>query len=157
MLLATGCVKEDAVKVHEVENISFSMQGGTKIVAMLRVENASGRNIKVMDMDFVACDLQGNEIAQLTVDEDIYVPRRSETSVVLPIRVRLSDPVSGARLLRNLNSVAGRVTLTGTAVVKFGGIRKKYDLRDVPLSNIISNFEPTRRDVPKIIEGGRNI
>lgn len=158
MMLATGCIKKDAVRVYDVESLSVSMQGGPKINAVLSVNNSSGYNIKVLGMDLDVADFGGNDIARLVVDDEIFIPKRSVSSVLLPLKVSLTDPINGLRLLRNLENVTDRVMVTGSVTVRYGGIRKKYDFENIPLSNIIANFEGTHpSDMPKIIGGEKNI
>lgn len=151
-LLMTGCVKPDSVKIHKLENVSISLQGGTKISAIVLVENTLKRNITVRALDFVITDPAGTELAQMEVEDEVLVPKNGMSSVLLPIKVRLTDPVGGLRMLRDIDDISDRLRVTGTAMVKTGGIKKKYKFENVPLSNIIANFDPEGAlKSPKII------
>lgn len=151
-LLMTGCIREDAVKIKEIDNISFSVRDGGKVNAVLVVENTTSHDIKIRDTNFTVTDMNGSRLAELWVDGEMYFLRKSETSVIVPLRVRLSNPVAGLMLMRDIGSLGDKVLVTGSARVKMGIVNRKIEFRDIPVSNIISNFDPEQPlKTPKIL------
>lgn len=157
LLLAQGCVKKDALKIHGVEDISISMQGGTRINALLRVENTSGSNMKLLRVDCEVSDMQGRVIAELTVEDEVHIPKRTVTNVLLPMKVTLVDPIAGLRLFRDIDGMSRKAMVSGTATVKYGCMKRKHDFENVPLSKIMESFDPGGpMKTPRIIDGNRN-
>lgn len=153
-LSMAGCVRRDAVKIREVESISLSMRDGVKINAILRVENSAGRNIRISDVHFDVNDLRGNNIGELVIDEELFVPKKSVTSIFVPVNVYLKDAFGGLMLLRDIANVTDKLLVTGSAQMKMGAVKKKITFNNVPLSDILAIFETTDpAPDPYIIEG----
>lgn len=158
LLLFTGCVREDAVKIYGLDSISVSMQGGTTINAIVDVGNTSSRNIRISDVYFTINDLRGNEVGDITVDSELYVPKKRREAILIPMKVRLSDPVSGMRLLKNLDDISNRITVNGSAVVKMGAAKKKVVFENVLFSTLISTFESVDpQKTPMILDNVRQM
>lgn len=136
----TGCVKQDSVRILGLEDVSISLGSTTAVNAVVSVENSSGKKIKVSDALFHITDPLGNEIATLTLANDITLPRKSTSSVEVPVRLKLANPLGGIALLRNFEENAARMLVTGSAKLKAGGLGKKYEVNKMPLSAFIPIF-----------------
>lgn len=141
LLLFTNCIKEDSVKFHGVEDVKISIGPTTAVNLVLSVENSSCSKIRVNDALFHITDPYGNEIATLTVIEEVALPRKSTTSVSIPVRIRLTDPLRAVSIISNIRSEAPRMLVTGSARLNAGAMRKKYEVNKMPLSRFISIFE----------------
>lgn len=139
--LMTGCMREDAVKFHEIENISISVGSTVAVNTVLLVENTSGRKITLSDAVFHVSDAAGNEIGTVMVADELVLPKKSTVSLHVPVRIKLSNPFVGLSLVKNLSSEAPRLLVNGSAKIKAGGLRKKYKVENMPLSKFISIFE----------------
>lgn len=155
-LSVAGCVRQDAVKVKEVENISVSVRDGVKLNAILRVENSAGRNIKISDVRFDVNDLRGKNIGELVIDEELFIPKKSEISILVPVNVYLKDAFGGLRMLRDIAGIKDKLLVTGSAQMKMGVVKKKITFTNVLLSDILAIFEtPDPSSDPYIIEGAQ--
>jgi len=158
LLSTTGCIRKDAVKVREVENISLSVRDGVKINAIVRVENSAGHNIRISDIRFDVNDLRGNTIGELVVDEELHLPRKSETSILVPVDLRLKDSFGGLMMLRDLANITDKLTVTGSATMKMGALKRKITFENVLLSDLLAIFEtPAPIEDPMIIGAGAAI
>ncbi len=137
LLMLAGCINEDDLKFHRVENLSVS----TVVNAVIVVENSSGRNITVSDAMFRVFDRENNEIGILTVADELHLPKKSTTSLAVPIRIRLTNPLVGLGLLSNIEENARNMTVTGNFRVKAGMLKKNFKVNDMPLSEFLSIFE----------------
>ncbi len=153
-LSVAGCVRQDAVKVREVESISLSVRDGVKVNAILRIENSAGRNIRISDVRFDVNDLRGNNIGELVVDEELVIPKKSVTSIFVPVNVHLKDTFGGLMMLRDIANITDRLLVSGSAQMKMGAVKKKITFTNVLLSDILAIFEtPDAAPDPYIIEG----
>lgn len=136
----SGCIRQDAVKFHGVEDVSLSIGSTIGINARLSLENTSCRTIKVSDALFHITDINGNEIGTLFINETLVLPKKGVWSVDVPLKLRLANPLMGMALLRNIESEASRLSVTGSAVFKAGGAKKKYTVENMPISRFIYIF-----------------
>jgi hypothetical protein len=141
VLVLAGCVSEDDLIFHRVEDLSVSLGSTTVVNAVIMVENTSRQNVRVNDAVFSIFDSGKNEIGTLTVADELLLPKKSVTSLRVPLRIRLTDPIAGLGLLSNIEENAGRMTVTGNVRVKAGMLKKKFKVKNVPLSEFLSIFE----------------
>ncbi len=140
LFMLASCIKEDDIKFHKLEDMSVSVGPTTVINAVVSVENSSRRNVRVSDAAFRVTDRENNEIGTVTVPGQLRIPKRSTTSIAVPIRIRLSNPLLGLGLLSDMEKNAKRLYVTGDVVVRAGLLKKKIKIKDMPLSEFMSIF-----------------
>ncbi|MCD7969471.1 MAG: hypothetical protein LUF87_03875 [Alistipes sp.] len=131
-----SCIKADDIRVVEVEK--WGMESLTKPVITLRVRNDSRRNIEILSGRFSLYGPSG-KVCDVLLTGEVFIPKRSETSVDLPLRVRLSDPFAAASVFSS-SGAASRLTVTGQAEVKAGNARRNFALEGAPVSRFLSIF-----------------
>lgn len=141
LFLLAGCISEDDLRFHHVKDLSVSIGTTTVVNAVLVVENSSGRNVTVSDTLFHVFDHEGSEIATLTVTDELLLPRRSITSLTVPVRIRFVNPLLGLGVLSDIERSAEKMTVTGSFRVKAGALKKNFKVENVPLSEFLSIFE----------------
>jgi predicted RecA/RadA family phage recombinase len=140
LLVLTGCIKAEDLQFRQVEDLSVSIGSTTAVNAVVVMDNNSGSNVRISDAMFHVTDMEGNEIGTVTVAGELLLPKRSTTSVAVPLRIRLSNPLAGLEMMSNIEENAKKMRVNGSAKVKAGILKKKFKVEDVPLSEIISIF-----------------
>lgn len=136
-LTMSSCVRIDDINVQSVENVSI--EGMSKLNLTLRVENRAGSKVTIKEGRMTLN--QGTEkVMELMIPSAIVVPRRSVSSVEIPIRVKLNNPLSALALLRNIEKQSNTLTVSGRFKVKAGMMSKEIVLENVPLSQIMTTF-----------------
>ena len=148
LMLLASCIKEDSVKFHGIEDIQISVGSIVAINAVVSVENSSCSKIRLSDAMFYLTDPSGNEIAVLTVPEELVLPKKSTTSVTIPFRIKLTNPLAALSLIKDIERQAPRILVTGSTKLKAGALKKKYEVNKLPLSGFISIFGDDIKNLP---------
>lgn len=154
----TSCMKPDDIRVLGLEDISVSAGLVTTIDAVLEIENASCNNVKLFATEFELADMGARPVALVALLDDVVIPRKGVNMVHVPLRITITNPLLGLRLFKNLDSQVPDVLVTGEGKIKVGGVKKKYEVNKLPLSAIISTFEPPKAPKPlPVIEDVQSI
>ncbi len=140
MLALAGCIREDDLRFHRVENVSVSIGSTTTVNAIVVVENTSRRNVTLSDAELRVTDMDGNEIGIVTIAGELRIPKRSITDVAVPIRIRLSNPMLGIGLLSDIDRSAAKMKVNGSVRVKAGAMKKNIEVKNMSLSEFLSIF-----------------
>lgn len=141
-VVMTGCIKHGDVELIGLEDMAISP--GIPVTAVdlvLRVDNSSGKNIRSRDAEFVLTDSRDREIAVVVVAEDLLLPRRSTTDLLVPLRVTITNPLAGLKILGNFEAELSKLYVTGGAQIKIGGVKRRYAVDKMPVSMIISSLK----------------
>lgn len=133
----TSCVHQDDVSISSVDRLS--LKSLSKPEVMVTVENCSARNIQLKEGHFVF-RRNGRDLLQVITTDKIVIPKCSETTIDLPLRMKASDPLAIAAAVSGGKKRLNGITVTGEITVKAGMGRKKIKFRDKPVSQIISIF-----------------
>lgn len=145
MALASCGSKSDDVRVVGVEGFDISSLSSPSLT--LEVENLSGKKLQARDGNLVLKRLSGQQIAEVSLDGTVSVPKRSRGLVEIPFKLRITDPIF------MLNSALGRkidvseLTVTGEVTVKVGMARRKVEVQDMPLPRFLAMFGISENDV----------
>lgn len=138
ILLGSCTVSSDDFRVNGLEDIDLSSFSHPKLI--LDVENASGKKLQARDGVLTISRFNGGKVATITLEEKVEVPRRYEGTVEIPLNLKIDDPM----LLIN-SALGGKLRLSnmivsGEVVVKAGMLRRKIDVKDMPMSQFLSIF-----------------
>ncbi|MDR0907896.1 MAG: hypothetical protein LBM63_04760 [Rikenellaceae bacterium] len=136
-LLAVACNPAAKFAVVEVEGPCFD--GLTTVHTRAVVENSSRRDLTIKSATLVF-GYKARELATARLMLPLTVHARSTEWVDIDLRIE-STSLAGLRILeRRATLNPAEVTVSVKAEVGFGRTRREVELRDVPLSAIISNF-----------------
>lgn len=136
-LLLSGCIRKDAIVFHGVSDIDISLQGSPRIEAVVRVENTSRKNITLQQAAFNLTARDGSVIAKAVVEGDVFIPRRSTSSLNIPVRISIDNPLKGLALLGDIEKNSPLLMVTGSVRVKAGCIKKRVEVDGIPLSEFL--------------------
>ncbi len=140
-LTLSGCIKPSDIKLRNVENVSVSIMGNVRITLSLDIENLSGFNVRVQDIKLTLHDNQSAELAEIVVNESIFLRRRSAQCVDIPVHVKLNDPIKALSLLGSLRNGSDDIFVSGQFVLKTCGIKKKEKIENIPLKRFAFQFD----------------
>lgn len=138
-VILASCVKQDDFSIVEVEELG--LESLTKPIVTLRVRNDSRRTVRLLSGRFTVSTPAG-KIGEVILTEEVVIPKKSETSVTLPLRMRISNPLAAAPLLSGKGVDAERLLVTGEVKVKAGAASRDFSVGEVPFSQFISIFNP---------------
>ncbi|MCC8034408.1 MAG: hypothetical protein LIO77_00540 [Rikenellaceae bacterium] len=138
-----SCMHPDDIRILELEHLG--METMTKPVVTVRVRNDSRKNIRITEGRFTLASPSGR-IGEVMLTDRIDIPKRSETSITLPIRIKISNPLAAASLAAGGGAAADRLTVTGEATVKAGAMKKKFAFDNAPFSRFLTIFGADRTD-----------
>ncbi|MCC8019495.1 MAG: hypothetical protein LIO85_06960 [Rikenellaceae bacterium] len=136
--LLSSCIREGDIRILEVEDLRF--ESLSTPVVTLSVQNKSGKNIKIRSGRFTVSTSAGR-IAELILTGPVDIRKRSVTSVTLPIRMRITNPLAAAPLLSGGTINTDRIFISGETRVKAGAAKIDFAFEDTPLSRLISIFD----------------
>lgn len=140
-LALTGCMRKDAVIFRGVSDVDISLQGSPRMAAVLEVENTSNKNITLRDAAFRVTAKDGTLIGKVMVENDLFIPKRSVTSLYVPLKISIDNPLRALALLGDLEKSAPSLFVTGSVTVKAGCVRKKIEVNETPLSEVVKYFK----------------
>ncbi len=139
-LALASCVKSDDVIVRGVEKMGFD--GGARFEIVLSVENRSGTNIHLHSGRVTV--MSGDQpIAEVMLSDKVRLPRRSTTSVSLPLQYRIIDPITAFMLMKKGKKIPEGLTLSGEAKVRAGMAKYTYRFDGEELSKFLFKFDPS--------------
>lgn len=131
----SSCVKKEDIKFVSFDG--FNMPTMSLVELTFTMENSSRSNVGITDAK-LSVGKSGHEILQLLLDDVVTVPKQFNGQVVVPLRVRLTDMFGALALSRELQSGDfNALSASGEIIVKVGAIKKKIDIDDVPLADVI--------------------
>lgn len=134
-----GC--NPAGKFSIVEAGMPSMNGLRSVHGKATVESAAGRDLVIESADIVV-----RYKARELVTARLMLPIEVRGGAISRVRYDLALEDTSLAKLQTLQSRVfvspGQLVVDVKAWVRYGGIRRKVELKDVPVSEIISNFGP---------------
>ncbi len=137
-VVMSGCIKRSDIVFHKVEGVNFFGQTGMEMA--LKVENKAGVNVK-LHSGVMILSLDGRPALEVSLKEQVVIPKRSETTIVLPLKMRLVNPIAALSLMGGgIGDKASRITVSGKATAKVGLAKKRYEVDDMPLGDLLAKF-----------------
>lgn len=133
-LTLTSCIKADQVNIIDFDGLT--MVSANQMDVTITIENLSAHNITLKDAKFHFTQ-HGGKLAEMMLAEPVKVPRRSTTAVVIPLKIRVTDLSALMSMSRDPESAARLISASGDIAVKACGIKKKYSVSDVPMSQLL--------------------
>lgn len=129
----SGCSLRDKIRVTESPNIH--VESVSHVVMTVGVENSSRRDIRITEGRFRLHTPNG-DIATALLQGEVVIPRRSNGTVALPLRVKFNNPLA---ILGNVLSNS-ELLISGEAVARMGAVRKKIRVENTPVSEFLDKF-----------------
>lgn len=139
--MLTGCIREDAVVFRGVSDVDFSLKGSPRISAVLEAENKSNRNISLRDAAFSVTTPEGSTIGKVMLEDELFIPKRSVTSLYVSLKVSIDNPFKVLALLGDLENDSPTLFVNGSVTVKAGCIKKKIRVKEMPLRDFITRIQ----------------
>lgn len=145
LMALTSCFRPEQVEFRGVSGLKIGALGASSVQATLRAEaaNRSGANLVVKSAALHLFDRRdGRELARLDLREPVVLPRHSDGAVDLPLVLRLPGGVwSAVGLGRRIERQDPDLWVRGEARVRGGLMGKKFKIREMPLSTLLSGVE----------------
>lgn len=129
----SGCVKQEDVTFHGIEDVRISYKGNIKIELLAHIENESGANVILKEANAVITDRLGNTLSELVVPDKVIVKRHSDGIVSIPVYMKISNIFAALALVNEIGDNPDALFVGGRAVVKAGLMRKKIKFEKMPL------------------------
>lgn len=143
IMTATGCIRRDAIRFNGITDMNVSLQTSPRVDAVLLVENTSGYNVSIRDIAFNVTDKQGNLIGKVIVTQELSLPKRSETQLLVPLKISITNPLKGLALLTNIERNASTLFVSGSATVKAGWMKKTIRVENISLAEFTNYLKGT--------------
>jgi hypothetical protein len=131
-------VSPEDIRLDRVDGVK--MDGVTRSQARLTVQltaaNDSRARVVVRQGNFAVSDSRG-QIATVSLDGEIALPRRSSAAIDIPLLVRFNGPLGTATALPRLGADPATLKVDGTLRVRGGAITRKVDVQQMPLSDFL--------------------
>lgn len=135
----------DKVEFKELENITLHGLSGVDVE--VRVANNTNMKLSVEKLEFIF-RLDGQALASGFLSQEVVLDKRSESVVLLPLKLRIDNPLTVLSAISAFRSDPSRITVSGTGTVKAGGIvRKKIEIRDMPIGELMENMGVSKEAV----------
>lgn len=138
IVLLAGCVKENDVTFHGVDDVKISYKGNIKIEVLAHIENEAGSNITLKEASMWLTDKSGNRLTELVFPEKVVVPKRSDGIVSIPMYIKNSNLFGVLALVGEIGDNPDNVFVEGKVVVRAGLMRKKFKLERMTLQRFVS-------------------
>ena len=136
-LLFTSCLNVDDIQIVDVE--SFDFKSLSKIEVGVEVSNDSRHNIKIKSANLELFQ-RDKKIVDFIVNEEILIPRKTTGLIDIPIRIKVKQPLLVMQIISNIERYKTSLKISGEVSVKAGVLRKKFTLKDMPVSQFIDTF-----------------
>lgn len=137
LLTFTSCVREGDIRLTGIEYTGLSSPSKPEIT--VSIENDSKHKIQIKKAK-LAFSKDGDNFLRILLVDKIVIPKCSDIELELPVRVRVSDPLTITPMLSDWRSDPHGITVTGEAVVKAGMGKKKFKFDNMPISQFLSTF-----------------
>ncbi len=136
-LLFSSCLNVDDIQVVGVER--FDIKSMSKLELGIEVKNDSKRKIKIKSAGLELH--QGDKhILSLIVNQEVLVPRMSQSVIDIPIHLKLRQPILSMLIVSDLDKYKSSLSVSGEVRVKVGVMTKKFTLKEMPVSQFIDTF-----------------
>ena len=136
-LLFSSCLNVDDIQVVGVER--FDIKSMSKLELGIEVKNDSKRKIKIKSAGLELH--QGDKhILSLIVNQEVLVPRMSQSVIDIPIHLKLRQPILSMLIVSDLDKYKSSLSISGEVRVKVGVMTKKFTLKEMPVSQFIDTF-----------------
>lgn len=129
-ILLFSCVKQDDVKVNRF--VAFRPIDLSSAELVLNITNNSKQVLKVNSFKLVLED-NGKRFAEVVVSSPVEVAKRSSEDVVIPLRMRITDPFGALSSVQRIGAGNNSVTVSGEGVAKIGAISKTFKVPPTPV------------------------
>ena len=133
----SSCSMEDKIAYKGVADVAF--EPWDKVTVYARVDNGMRKDLVVEEMDGTLY-YRGKQIGTMSLDGEVVVKGKKESVVKVPIKVKLTNPLSAAGLLANPQNALYDITMDVEAKVKMRGAGKTISRKNMALSNFLPNF-----------------
>ncbi len=133
----SSCSMEDKLTYKGVVDVAF--EPWNELTVYARVDNRMRKDVVVEEMDGKIY-YRGNQIGTMTLDGKVVISGKKESTVTIPVRLGLTNPLSAAGILSNPQDALYDITLDVEATVKLRGARKTISRENMVLSNFLPNF-----------------
>lgn len=134
IMTATGCMRRDAIKFNGIVDMDVSLQASPRVDAVLSVENISGYNVFIRDVAFNVTDDKGGLIGKVIVTQELLLPKRSETQLLVPLKITITNPLKGLAILTDIERNASKLFVSGSATLKAGWMKKTIRVENISLA-----------------------
>ncbi len=150
LVLFASCIRPEDVRILGVEQVGIRSLARTDLA--VRVDNRSNRKLALREgrMQIVVNE---KPLAEIMLREPVEIARRTESTVQIPLQVKLNNPLlllSG--LVRGLPSDPSQIMLTGEVVVKGGCMKKKLKFDKMTLSDFMRTFGGDQKQLINFLE-----
>lgn len=137
MCVLAGC--DPASRFAVVEAEEPAMNGLASLHGRVVVESSARRDVMI-ESAWLVVRYKGRELAAARLMLPIAVPARRSSSVRWDLALE-GLTIADLRTLENgMRSNPMQLTFDVKAYVRYGALRKKVEMRDVPVTRIITNF-----------------
>lgn len=147
-LIACACTKQEDVKISGVEGVK--MRGVTMSQAgidlALRASNASGSKVMLTAADFSILK-NGEKLLNVVLTDKAVLHRKSDEVVTLPLNVRFGGMLGALGMMSAFSKGMDGVTVSGTATVRTGWLKKKVRFENVPADVLLRSCGLSVQDV----------
>lgn len=143
VLLFAGCAKYSEVDINDIKIGKVKMLTAKEIDIQFKanVDNPTGTAFEVLSIDGVMFR-NGVKFATMQMLDKVVVPAASSGDVVLRCRLSLEDHLAALAFGLNLASLnSDDFTVDLTATVKGGIMKKSFRYKDVPISQLLKQFD----------------
>lgn len=144
-LCMTSCNKQrvrdrvmNKVGIESLENISGSMAEGWKLT--LRVKNDTAYS-PTIDNGSGEIFFDGGRVATVHLIEPVQIPKRQTSSVVVPVALKVSNPLKAISLAMRLGQKNLRgVEVSFDATIEIGGIKRAIRIERTAADALLSKL-----------------
>ncbi len=134
------CACNPAAKFSVIEAGEPAFNGLKSVHGKAVVENAAKKNLVVESAD-LTFRYKNRKLATARLMLPIEVPAGEVSRVRYDLKLE-SESLSNLQTLQNrMQTNPSQIFVDVTAWVRYGGMRRKIEMKDVPYIGIISNFE----------------
>ena len=119
-----GAMKRDKLDIVSFDGVQRSTGGVLKV--KLSVRNDFGFKLRLLN-GTITVEANDKEIANAKLLEEVVVPRKSTTQVVLPVRVNVDNPLRALSIAKQIKKGSiPDVTLSAEATIKAMGQKRTF-------------------------------
>lgn len=138
IFLFCNCANYKNIDVTDVEltNVKMTSVAKYNVAAAFEVNNPTGTKFILKDCQGVVFK-SGVPFADVVMEEEVVVPSRGSYSVEVKGVISLRDPLGALIMGLNFKSLdMSQFTVNVTGTVKGGAIKKKVEIKDMPLKRL---------------------
>lgn len=150
-LLVTACgTGGGGFRIGGIESLAYHGFSGLEVA--LRVDNSTPHRLQLRRGEVLLCR-DGEAVVRASVSRPVAVESRTDGVVLLPLRLRMADPLTLASVARRF--AAGEEegwTVSVEAVVRAGWGRRKIRIEKMAMSDFLNTFDLSPGEFAKQLE-----